>query len=130
MSAARGLSGVERVVIVVVGSVGYRALGVVSLLVVTPSSRWRSNTTIRRPVDGTRRSGCSPVWERAAGRWPLGPVSAGLILYGFSFVLLVRYRSLYLSDVACAGHGLSIQMATTMFRAVGPLAQVVRAADS
>ena len=28
------------------------------------------------------------------GRWVLGIVSAGLILYGFYFVLLMRYRAL------------------------------------
>ena len=31
-------------------------------------------------------------WEQ--GRWLLGIVSAGLILYGFYFVLLMRYRAL------------------------------------
>jgi hypothetical protein len=30
----------------------------------------------------------------AEGRWLLGPVAAGLICYGWYFVLLMRYREL------------------------------------
>ncbi len=78
MSAARDLSGVERVVIVVVGSVGYMALGVLSLLV--------GYTLVQVAVeyDPSAAGG----WDEALwllsglgeGRWALGAVSAGLIL--------------------------------------------------
>ena len=87
-----GLSNVERVVIVMVGSVGYVALGVLSLLV------GYSLVEVAVEYDPSAAGG----WDEALwllsglgeGRWSLAAVSAGLILYGFYFVLLVRYRLL------------------------------------
>ena len=91
-SLRRGLSRVERVVIVMVGRVGYGALGVLSLLV------GYSLVEVAVEYDPSEAGG----WDQALwflsglgeGRWLLGAVSAGLILYGFYFVLLARYRSL------------------------------------
>jgi hypothetical protein len=91
-SLRRALSRVERVVVVMVGRVGYGALGVLSLLV------GYSLVEVAVEYDPSKAGG----WDQALwflsglgeGRWLLGAVSAGLILYGFYFVLLVRYRSL------------------------------------
>jgi hypothetical protein len=91
-SLRRDLSRGERVVIVVVGGVGYVALAVLSLLV------GYSLVEVAVDYDPSEAGG----WDEALwllsglkeGRWLLGAVSIGLILYGFYSVLLVRYRAL------------------------------------
>ena len=86
------LSGLERFAIIASGRIGYMALGVLSLLV------GYSLIEVAVRYDPSRAGG----WDEALtllaslgqGHWLLGIVSAGLIFYGFYFVLLMRYRSL------------------------------------
>jgi hypothetical protein len=88
----RALSRVERVAITVSGSIGYMTLGILSLLVGS------SLVEVAVRYDPSLAGG----WDEALtllaglgeGRWLLGIVSAGLIFYGFYFVLLMRYRVL------------------------------------
>jgi hypothetical protein len=86
------LSQVERVVITVSGSTGYVALGVLSLLV------GYSLLQVALQYDPSVAGGwAEALWllnTLVEGSWLLGLVSAGLILYGFYFVLLMRYRAL------------------------------------
>ena len=87
-----GLSRLERVVTTVCGSLGYMTLGVLSLIV-----GW-SLVQVAVEYDPSEAGG----WEKALwllsglgqGRWLLGAVAVGLILYGLYFLLLVRYREL------------------------------------
>jgi Domain of Unknown Function (DUF1206) len=86
------LSRAERIITIASGMVGYVTLGVLSLLVGS------SLIEVAVRYDPSEAGG----WEEALwfldslvqGRWLLGVVSAGLILYGFYFVLLMRYRAL------------------------------------
>lgn len=87
-----GLSTVERVLTSAIGSFGYLTLGVLSLLV------GYSLIQVAVRYDPSEAGG----WDEALwllgslveGRWLLGVFSAGLIFYGFYFVLLMRYRTL------------------------------------
>ena len=91
-SLRAGLSKLERVVTTVSGGLGYVTLGVLSLIV------GYSLVQVAVEYDPSEAGG----WDEALwllsglgeGRWLLGAVSVGLILYGFYFVLLVRYRTL------------------------------------
>jgi hypothetical protein len=88
----QGMSGVERAITIVVGALGYVTLGVLSMMV------GYSLVEVALRYDPSEAGG----WEEALwllstvveGRWLLGLVSAGLIFYGFYFVLLMRYRAL------------------------------------
>jgi Domain of Unknown Function (DUF1206) len=88
----RDLSGVERLLTGVSGSVGYVTLGVLSLLV------GFSLVRVAAEYDPSEAGGWDEALRLIAGlgegRWLLGVASVGLILYGFYFVLLVRYRTL------------------------------------
>jgi hypothetical protein len=83
---------VERAITIVVGALGYVTLGVLSMMV------GYSLVEVALRYDPSEAGG----WEDALwllstvveGRWLLGLVSAGLIFYGFYFVLLMRYRAL------------------------------------
>jgi hypothetical protein len=91
-SLRRDLSRGERMLLVVVGGVGYVALGILSLIV--------GYSLVEVAVDYNPSEAAG--WDEAlwllsrleAGRRLLGVVSTGLILYGFYSVLLVRYRAL------------------------------------
>jgi hypothetical protein len=91
-SLRAGLSRLERVVLVLCGSLGYATLGVLSLLV------GYSLVRVAIEYDPSAARG----WEEALrllsrlgeGRWLLGAASIGLILYGLYFVLLAWYRKL------------------------------------
>ena len=91
-SLRRDLSRWERVLAVVVGAVGYVALGILSLIV--------GSSLVEVAVDYNPSEAAG--WDEALwllsrleeGHWLLGAVSTGLILYGFYSVLLVRYRAL------------------------------------
>ncbi len=86
------LSRLEGLVTIVSGRIGYVTLGVLSLLV------GYSLVQVAVRYDPSEAGG----WDEALsllgslveGRWLLGAASAGLILYGFYFVLLLRYRTL------------------------------------
>ena len=86
------LSRLERVVTIVSGSIGYVTLGVLSLLV------GYSVVRVAVEYDPSEAGG----WDKALrllavlgeGPWLLGAAAVGLILYGFYFVLLARYRAL------------------------------------
>lgn len=88
----RNLSSVERAAVVTSGTIGYVALGVLSLLV------GYSLVEVAIRYDPSRAGG----WDEALtlladlgeGRRLLGIVAAGLIFYGFYFVFLMRYRTL------------------------------------
>jgi Domain of Unknown Function (DUF1206) len=88
----RSLSTIERVVVLVCGSLGYLAFGVLSLLV------GYSFVQVALQYDPSEAGG----WDEALwlldslveGRWLLGLVAAGLILHGFYWVFLMRYRAL------------------------------------
>jgi hypothetical protein len=88
----QGMSGVELAITIVVGALGYVTLGVLSMMV------GYSLVEVALRYDPSEAGG----WEDALwllstvveGRWLLGLVSAGLIFYGFYFVLLMRYRAL------------------------------------
>jgi hypothetical protein len=88
----RDLSGVERLLTGVSGSAGYVTLGVLSLLV------GFSLVRVAVEYDPSEAGGWDEALRLLAGlgegRWLLGVASVGLILYGFYFVLLVRYRTL------------------------------------
>jgi len=85
-------SRLERVAATASGVVGYVTLGILSLMV------GYSLVQVAVRYDPSRAAG----WDEALtllaglepGRWVLGIISAGLILYGFYFVLLMRYRAL------------------------------------
>jgi uncharacterized protein DUF1206 len=91
-SLRHDLSKWERVFLVVVGGMGYMAIGALSLLVGS------SLVEVAIEYDPSEAAG----WDEALwvlsrlkeGPWLLGAVSVGLILYGFYSVLLVRYRAL------------------------------------
>lgn len=87
-----GLSRVARVAVVASGVVGYVTLGVLSLMV------GYSLVEVAIRYDPSRAGGWDDALTILAGlgedRWLLGIVSAGLIFYGFYFVLLMRYRTL------------------------------------
>jgi hypothetical protein len=86
------LSRIARLMVIASGSIGYVALGVLSLLV------GYSLIQVAVRYDPAAAGG----WDEALwllgglveGRWLLGWASVGLILYGFYFVLLLRYRTL------------------------------------
>ncbi|HJR17292.1 MAG TPA: DUF1206 domain-containing protein [Gemmatimonadales bacterium] len=88
----QGMARVERAITMAAGVLGYVTLGVLSMMV------GYSLVQVAILYDPSEAGG----WEEALwlldslveGRWLLGLVSAGLILYGFYFVLLMRYRSL------------------------------------
>lgn len=88
----RDMSRLERIVVIVSGSMGYVTLGVLSLMV------GYSLVQVAVRYDPSEAGG----WDKALwllghvvhGRWLLGLVSVGLIFCGFYFVLLMRYRSL------------------------------------
>jgi hypothetical protein len=86
------MSVVERAVTIVSGCLGYLMLGVLSLLV------GYSLVQVAIQYDPARAGGWNEaLWLIAGlveGRWLLGVASVGLILYGFYFVLLMRYRAL------------------------------------
>jgi hypothetical protein len=86
------LSRLESVVTTVSGSVGYVTLGILSLIV------GYSLVRVAVDYDPSEAGG----WDKALrllsglneGRWLLGAVAVGLIMYGLYFILLVRYREL------------------------------------
>jgi hypothetical protein len=86
------LSRLERLAVTTSGVVGYVALGILSLMV------GYSLVQVAVRYDPSRAGGWDDALKLLAGleqgRWLLGIVSAGLILYGFYFVLLMRYRAL------------------------------------
>lgn len=87
-----GLTRAEHLVTTVTGSVGYVALGVMSLLVGS------SLLQVAIEYDPSEAGG----WDEALsylsglgeGRWALAAASTGLIFYGMYFMLLVRFRRL------------------------------------
>ena len=91
-SFRRGLTALERRILVVSGRAGYASLGVLSLMV------GYSLLRVAIDYDPSEARG----WDEALrllsrlgeGGWPLVVVAVGLILYGFFFVLLARYRAL------------------------------------
>jgi hypothetical protein len=91
-SLRAGMSRLERVVTVAIGSIGYLALGVLSLIV------GYSLVQVAVQYDPSEAGGWDEaLWLLAGlgeGRWLLGATSMGLILYGLYFVFLVRYRAL------------------------------------
>jgi hypothetical protein len=86
------VSRAERVVTIASGSIGYVALGVLSMIV------GHSLIEVAVRYDPAEAGGWDEALSLLAalveGRWLLGLVSAGLILYGFYSVLLMRYRAL------------------------------------
>ncbi|MGH7509938.1 MAG: DUF1206 domain-containing protein [Gemmatimonadales bacterium] len=86
------LSKLERIVTIVTGRIGYVTLGVLSLLV------GYSLIQVAVRYDPSEAEGWDEalafLGNLAEGRWPLTVASAGLIFYGFYFVLLMRYRAL------------------------------------
>jgi hypothetical protein len=88
----RDLSNIEGALATASGALGYVTLGVLSLLV------GYSLIEVAVRYDPSEAGG----WEEALsllgtlgeGHWLLGVASAGLIFYGFYFVLLMRYRAL------------------------------------
>jgi Domain of Unknown Function (DUF1206) len=91
-SLRQTLSQLERIVTGISGSLGYVALGCLSLIV------GYSLVQVAVDYDPSQAGG----WDEALwllsglgeGRWLLGATAVGLILYGLYFVLLVRYRRL------------------------------------
>lgn len=87
-----GIQRAERVVLLVSGSVGYVALGILSLLV------GYSLVRVAVEYDPSEAGGWDDaLWLLARfgeGQWVLAVVSVGLIMYGLFFVLLARYREL------------------------------------
>lgn len=88
----RDISKVERLVTIACGSIGYVALGILSMIV------GYSLIEVAVRYDPAAAGGWDEALSLLAalveGRWLLGLVSAGLILYGFYSVLLMRYRAL------------------------------------
>ena len=86
------LSKAARLAIIASGSMGYVALGVLSLLV------GYSLVEVAVRYDPSEAGGWGEaLWlltTMVEGRWLLGLVSLGLIFYGLYFVLLMRYRAL------------------------------------
>ena len=88
----RDISRIERRITIVSGSIGYVALGILSVIV------GHSLIEVAVRYDPSEAGGWDEALSLLAalveGRWLLGLVSAGLILYGFYSVFLMRYRAL------------------------------------
>jgi hypothetical protein len=86
------LSWLAHLAVTASGVVGYVTLGILSLMV------GYSLVQVAVRYDPSQAGGWDDALTVLAGleqgRWLLGIVSAGLILYGFYFVLLMRYRAL------------------------------------
>ncbi len=88
----RDMSAVARALTIASGCLGYLMLGVLSLLV------GYSLVQVAIQYDPSEAGGWNEaLWLIAGlveGHWLLGVASVGLILYGFYFVFLMRYRAL------------------------------------